>query len=233
MKQKNRHVFIPFILLIAGFFGAYSYQHANVDSKVVQLSEQKWESDYQYRKQAIELVDQNKQLQEELADKLANIQELETEFAGQEELVGNYVEQKNRLQILNGEVPVVGDGVRLTLYDANYIPNEKNANNYMVHESHIYKVVNELFSAGAKAVAINGQRVLKDTFIACVGPVVAVDGVEYPAPFVISAIGDPDVLYPSMTLTNGVVDQLESENIEVDVKEENDLVINGKHSEER
>jgi hypothetical protein len=32
-------------------------------------------------------------------------------FAGQEELIGNY--------------------------DANYIPNEENANNYMVHESHI------------------------------------------------------------------------------------------------
>ncbi|WP_099157997.1 DUF881 domain-containing protein [Virgibacillus ndiopensis] len=223
MKLKGRHVVISLILLVSGFLVAYSYQHSKDDPKVVQLSEQKWEKNYEYRKKAIELVDKNKELREELETKLQKIQDLESEIAGKEELAGQYVEQKKQLQILTGKLAVIGDGVKVTLNDANYIPSEENVNNYIVHESHIHKVVNELFSAGAKAVAINGQRIMEDTFIACIGPVISVDGIEYPAPFVISAIGDPEVLFPSITLTNGVKDQLENENIEVDITKVNDL----------
>ncbi|WP_088050087.1 hypothetical protein [Virgibacillus dakarensis] len=42
----------------------------------------------------------------------------------------------------------------VTSHDANYIPDEENPSNYLVLESHIHQVVNELFSAGEKAVAI-------------------------------------------------------------------------------
>ncbi|WP_106497705.1 DUF881 domain-containing protein [Lentibacillus sp. Marseille-P4043] len=233
MKLRGKHTVISVILLIFGFFVTYSFQQAAENPKVVQLSEKTWDENYQFRQQAIDLVDKNKQLRDELEGNLQRIQELETKFANQEELIGKYVEQKKRLQILNGDLTISGDGITVTLHDANYIPNEQNANDYMVHESHIHKIVNELFSAGAKAVAINGQRVLKDTYIACVGPVITVDGVEYPAPFVVRAIGDPDVLYPSITLTNGVRDQLVNENIEVDVSKENNLVINGEHTGEQ
>lgn len=233
MKLKGRHVIISLILLVSGFLVAYSYQQANNDPKVVRLSEQNWEKNYEYRKQAIALVDKNKALQEELEKKLQQIHDLETELAGQEELVGQYVEQKKELQILTGKLAVIGDGVKVTLHDANYIPSEENANNYIVHESHIHRVVNELFSAGAKAVSINGQRIMKDTFISCIGPVISVDGMEYPAPFVIRAIGDQEVLYPSITLTNGVKDQLESEHIEVDIKKVNDLEMDANIARER
>ncbi|WP_188454481.1 DUF881 domain-containing protein [Virgibacillus oceani] len=233
MKLKGRHVVISLILLVSGFLVAYSYQQAKDDPKVVQLSEQKWEKNYEYRKQAIDLVDKNKELREELDAKMQKIQDLEAELSSKEELVGQYVDQKKQLQLLTGKLAVAGDGVQVALNDANYIPNEENANNYIVHESHIHKVVNELFSAGAKAVAINGQRIMEDSFIACIGPVISVDGVEYPAPFIISAIGDPEVLFPSITLTNGVKDQLESENIEVNIKKVNDLEMDANIAGER
>lgn len=230
MKLKGSHAITALIFLISGFLVSYSYQQANDDPKVVRLSEQKWKKNYELRKQAIELVEKNKVLREELNAKLNKIQDLETNLADQEELIAKYVEQKKRLQMITGELPVSGQGVQIILNDANYIPTEKDANNYMVHESHIHQVVNELFSAGAKAVSINGQRILKDTYISCIGPVIMIDGTEYPAPFVIRAIGDPKVLYPSITLRNGVRDQLESENIEVSVGVVDEIKMDSKHT---
>ncbi len=40
-----------------------------------------------------------------------------------------------------------------------------------------------------------------------------IDGIEYPAPFEITAIGDPEVLSSALNLTGGVKDQLVNENI--------------------
>ncbi len=123
------------------------------------------------------------------------------------------------MQILTGELPVEGEGIEISLKDADYIPSEDNVNQYIVHDRHIHLVINELYSAGAKAIAINGQRIYADSYIQCVGPVISVDGNVYPAPFVISAIGAPDVLDVSLNLTNGVVDNLLYDNIEVTVEQ--------------
>lgn len=225
MILKGRHVVISLILLISGFLVAYSFQQTKDDTQVVQLSEQKWEKNFEYRQQAIDLEEKNKKLRDELEIMLQKIQEMEMDLAEQQEIMGDIVNQKKELQILTGQLPVSGHGVEITLHDAEYIPSEENANKYIVHESHIHRLVNELFSAGAKAVAINGQRILSDTFIACVGPVISVNGIEHPAPFVVSAIGNPEVLYPSITLTNGVQDQLERDNIEVSIRKVDDIKI--------
>ena len=48
-----------------------------------------------------------------------------------------------------GKVKVKGKGVTVTLADGDYNPNEPNINNYLVHEYHVFKVVNELYISGA------------------------------------------------------------------------------------
>ena len=78
----------------------------------------------------------------------------------------------------------------MTLKDADYDPIEQNPNDYIVHESHIFRVVNELRISGAQGIAINGQRITSNSYIKCTGPVITIDGRTFPAPFVIEAIGD-------------------------------------------
>ncbi|MBV2240796.1 DUF881 domain-containing protein [Bacillus inaquosorum] len=73
---------------------------------------------------------------------------------------------------------------------------------------------------GAAAVAVNGQRLTHDSYIKCNGPVVTVDGVQHPAPFTISAIGDPDVLLPSLNIAGGLIDQLSMDHISVTAEKE-------------
>src|SRR5690606_24676091 len=112
-----------------------------------------------------------------------------------------------------GLVPVQGSGLKVTLQDGDYNPNSVNPNDYIVHESHVFQVINELYISGAEAISINGQRIHGNSYIVCTGPVITVDGVQYPAPFVIEAIGEPDVLTSSMELLGGIMDQSVSDNI--------------------
>lgn len=233
MKLKGKHVIFSFVLLVSGFLVAFSYQQTKNDAQVVQMSDKQLEKDYYYRQQLIDIEKQNKELRDEVQQKKSNIQELEDQLANQEQKVADYVEDKKKLQKLTGEIPVKGPGVEVKLKDSDYIPSEENVNQYIVHESHIHKVINEFLSAGANAISINGQRIFRDSYIVCIGPVVSVDGIQHPAPFVITAIGDPDVLMPSLQLKHGVVDQLVNDNIEVSVQQKSAVTMNARVSGNR
>ena len=60
-----------------------------------------------------------------------------------------------------------------------------------VHEQDIQNVVNALWTAGAEAMTIQGQRVVSTTAVKCVGNTVVLHGTAYAPPYVITAIGVP------------------------------------------
>lgn len=64
----------------------------------------------------------------------------------------------------------------------------------VVHQQDIQAVVNALWSGGAEAMTIQGQRVISTTGVKCVGNTVVLHGIPYAPPYVISALGDPDRL---------------------------------------
>ncbi len=89
-------------------------------------------------------------------------------------------------------VAVTGPGVRVTLNDAplEVKPAGVDDDALVVHQQDIQAVVNALWSAGAEAMSIQGQRVVATTGIKCVGNSVVLHGVPYAPPYVIEAIGD-------------------------------------------
>jgi uncharacterized protein YlxW (UPF0749 family) len=102
-------------------------------------------------------------------------------------------QQADRLRLPAGLTPVSGEGVRITLSDAPTDLIEKtklNPNWLVVHQQDIQAVVNALWSGGARAVTIAGQRIVSTTGIKCSGSTVLLQGVPYPQPFVIEAVGD-------------------------------------------
>lgn len=230
MRLKGKHIIWSVVLLVIGFFITFSYQYTFHDPKVIQLSEQDWEKGFNYRQQLIQIEEKNRKLRHQIDDYRSQINQLEKNLGEQEETIGDFVEQKRELQMITGELPIKGSGVAITLSDANYIPSEQNANQYIVHDRHIQLLINELYSAGAKAIAINGQRIFSDSYVNCVGPVISVDGNQYPAPFTVEAIGDEETLRTSLELTNGVVDLLVNDNIEVTLKNEDNLTMDAKLS---
>ena len=82
---------------------------------------------------------------------------------------------------------------------------EVTADQLVVHQQDIQAVVNALWSGGAEAMTLQGQRVISTTGIKCVGNTVVLHGVPYAPPYRISAIGDLDALRVSLD-TNDYID---------------------------
>ena len=92
---------------------------------------------------------------------------------------------------------VSGEGVTVTLSDATAdhvdLAEEAgiNLNRLAVHQQDIQAVVNAMWLGGARAVTIQGQRIVSTTGIKCEGNAVQLQGLPYPQPYVIQAVGDP------------------------------------------
>jgi uncharacterized protein YlxW (UPF0749 family) len=86
-----------------------------------------------------------------------------------------------------------GPGVVVTLSDApedvvDATTGDKNL--LVVHQQDIQAVVNAMWEGGARAVVLQGQRMVSTTGIKCEGNSVVIQGVPYPQPYVIEAIGE-------------------------------------------
>lgn len=142
-------------------------------------------------------------------------------------LLNNEIED---LKIIAGLTELKGSGIIVTLDDTRAI-NQIAAdagfydpNVYVIHDSDILMVINELRAAGAEAISVNGQRIITSTEIRCVGPVIQINGIRLTAPFKISAIGAPDLLASSLKLRGGIIDSIEQADIDV-IIEKSDLIV--------
>lgn len=218
-KKNNRTSFsksiiFSLVFLVLGFIMAYSYSLSQEEEAARNFDGKSFsEEEKRVRGELIEQQERNKSLREELQEKQATVQEYEDSFSDGENRFADYTEEAEALRRYIGILPVKGDGLKVTLQDGDYEPDSVNPNDYIVHESHVFQVINELYISGAQAISINGQRIHANSYIVCTGPVITVDGVQYPAPFTIEAIGEPDVLESSMKLSGGVMDQLVNDNI--------------------
>lgn len=121
------------------------------------------------------------------------------------------------VKILAGLVPVEGEGVIVTLQDSKQTIKEigsglsaqavaelKSAG--LVHDSDIRLVIDELFAAGAEAVAVKDQRVVTRTAVRCVGPSTMVNDVKMASPFIIRAIGNSKEIMGALKMPGGLLD---------------------------
>lgn len=146
---------------------------------------------------------------------------LKTFSAGYDD--GQFIEQWEAAKLYAGLTDVKGDGVIITLNDAE----EKNpfdAEWSLLHDADIYEVVNELKRGGAQAISINNERVISTTEIICAGPTIRVNRNRYAVPFEIKAIGDPKRLYSTFT-ESAIYASLKWLDIRVEIKEVKDIDI--------
>jgi uncharacterized protein YlxW (UPF0749 family) len=135
-------------------------------------------------KQKADLQAENTQLNEQrdaLANRILNEQ-------GYSEMAASLAQIK-ALACLTG---VEGAGITVTLNDSDITSNSDTNSLSVIHSQDIQYVVDLLKAAGAKAIAINGERIVGTTVIECTGPTVRVNNSRYPVPFVVTAVCDPD-----------------------------------------
>lgn len=220
----NKQIIFSIVCLVLGFILAYSYSlSSSKKSSGEPVNSKYFEQEESYREDLIKQKERNKELATELVARQQQVREIEKSLSGTEEQYESLVKEAEDLRLLLGVLPSTGEGVKVQLQDAEYNPSSENPNDYIVHESHVFKVLNELKISGAEAISINGQRLNASSYIKCNGPVITVDGKQFPAPFIIEAVGDPSVLVPSLKLSGGVLDQLVNDNIVVTIEEKSKI----------
>lgn len=113
------------------------------------------------------------------------------------------------------------DALEEIMLDAGYY----DSNIYLIHDTDIMTIINELVLNGAEAISVNGQRITSLTGIKSIGPVVEINGVKMSTPFEIKAIGDPDILSTNIALRGGIVNELRALKIDIDVTKEENITI--------
>lgn len=122
------------------------------------------------------------------------------------------------LRIVLGLTPLHGPGLLTTIASAPGGPAVPQAQD-------LAGIVNELWAAGAEAVAINGVRVLATGGFSTQGDGIRVADQMLREPFSIGAIGDPASLEGALLVRGGIVDGLRGVGLTVSLTRRSDVVL--------
>lgn len=158
----------------------------------------------------ITLQAQQDALKEQILELRGRITAAEEAAAGSDLLVRQLNESLLSARVAAGIVALEGPGILLQLEDSQVPPppGESGAD-YRVTAHDIRVVVEELWLAGAEAVAVNGERIAPTTAILDIGGSVLVNSAYLAPPFQVAAIG-PDDLYAVLVASSGFVDLVQA-----------------------
>jgi uncharacterized protein YlxW (UPF0749 family) len=139
----------------------------------------------------------------DLRRRLESYERAASEGRSLQEAMGRELET---LRVALGLKAMRGPGVIVRLADPRTQP--KGTNPVVVNYQDIVAVVNELWAAGAEAIAVNGQRLTAMTGLSQVGGNVVVNLQRLSGPFEIVAIGDPATLEGALNIRGGLIEGL-------------------------
>lgn len=114
-----------------------------------------------------------------------------------------------RLAIEAGLTPVTGPGVEIVLSDATrHLRPGENPSVALVQDSDVVFLNMMLWYGGARAVAINGQRITAQSTITSSGPTILIDHRRIVGPFHVVAVGDPRVLGGVLETRGGFIERM-------------------------
>lgn len=151
---------------------------------------------------ALTLQDQQGKLQAQILDLRKQIGDIEAAEPGSEALVRELNADLDQARIAGGLIQMTGPGVVFRLEDAD---NGTDATDSLVTSRDLRTLVDELWLAGAEAVAINDERVTTATAVLDIGNAILVNSAYLAPPYDVSAIG-PDDLYDRVSSSPSFVD---------------------------
>jgi uncharacterized protein YlxW (UPF0749 family) len=126
--------------------------------------------------------------------------------AGSADLVRQLNAQLEEARIAAGLIPLTGTGIVLQLDDSQApVPPGGSQADYLVGSHDIRTIVEELWVAGAEAIAINGERVTPTTAIIDIGSSLLVNSAYLAPPYQVTALGPAD-LYDRLSRSAGFID---------------------------
>lgn len=209
---------ITFLTILLGVMLGFQFRTTSAGNNVVSRDR---EQELVLEKRS--LVEDLYGLQKEISDLSAK---LDQAGIGQREANEALARELAKIRRFSGLSPVSGPGVELVVQSH---PGQAGTGNVHalenVTDEYLLKIVNELFSAGSEAVAINGQRVTAVSEIRLAGSHINVNGIPLSPPYRIVAIGNTSALKSRLELKGGLVEYLSEYGVSVDTQEKNEVMV--------
>jgi len=155
---------------------------------------------------ASELQAKQDELKAQILDLRAQISALEGSSAGSAATVKQLNDDLEEARLAAGLIPLSGTGIVLQMEDSQQpVAEGDSGDDYLVGARDIRTVVEELWLAGAEAVAVNGERMTPTSAIIDIGSTVLVNSAYLVPPYRITAIGPKD-LYARLSAAPGFVE---------------------------
>jgi uncharacterized protein YlxW (UPF0749 family) len=155
---------------------------------------------------ANELQTQQDALKQRILDLRSEIQVVEGQGEGSAAVVRQLNDRLQQARIAAGLIPLTGTGIVIQLEDSKEpVPPDGSESDYLVGSRDIRVVVEELWGAGAEAIAVNGERITPTSAIIDIGTSLLVNSAYLTPPYQITALGPPD-LYDRLSASMGFVD---------------------------
>lgn len=185
----------------AGVVGVIAVFGVLLTVAAVQTSENA-DIDNASRASLIERIDARRErvqgLQRDIADRRAENADAETLLLEYGDQLNVTESLANDLGGISGFTPVVGEGIRIELDNAPYADPDTEH----IRDSDLALLVNALWTAGAEAIAINGQRLSPRSAIRNSGTAIEVNSTGIAPPYVVHAVGNVDTLSSRMIETS-------------------------------
>jgi uncharacterized protein YlxW (UPF0749 family) len=142
-------------------------------------------------------------LKARILDLRAQIQAIEGQGAGAEDRVRQLNSRLEEARIAAGLIALTGSGLVLQLEDSRApVPPDGRESDYLVGSRDIRVVVEQLWGAGAEAIAVNGERITPTSAIIDVGSSLLVNSAYLAPPYQVTALG-PEDLYGRLSASPG------------------------------
>lgn len=227
MKINSRNVVMYVICFLLAFVVTIQVRTVNVsESDILRLKKEN-----ELRDEVNQWKDAYNNLSAKVTELNNKINEYQKASAESNDDVALIKDELDETKVIAGLTEVKGKGVTVTLddkkaleeiaLDAGYY----DSNVFLIHDTDIMSIINELVLNGAEAVSVNGQRITSLTGIRSVGPVIEINNVKMSAPYEVKAIGDSDMLATNINLRGGKVEELRALKIDITVKKEEEVVV--------
>lgn len=191
---KKRHVENLLFMVLLLLFGIFLMTQIRDGISMQEQRSSAKEKHETYLLQLDDLKSENDKLKEQNT-LLAVQKDALTESVLNEQGYSELAESLAGIRKLAGLTIVDGAGVTITLSDSTITDTTDVNQSSLIHSQDVQYFVDLLKSAGSKAIAINGERIVCTTSIICTGPTIRVNNSRYPVPFVITAVCDPNTTY--------------------------------------
>lgn len=198
-KHKNakivRTTALTFVCFVLGILIAMQYKNIREMKAKDELS---YNTIYEYQRQLIKMQDEIDVLSKEKAELQKKVDLFESGLPTQQ--VEHLQNELKSVKTFAGLTKVKGPGLEIEIELSNPadLPTAGNL---------ILLLLNELKSASAQAISVNGVRLVSMSDVRVVGNALTIDGKVYGQPIIVSAIGEPISMMSAITMIGGVRDQ--------------------------